>query len=337
MNYGIEEIEEFKAPSRKPWLVLFGAILIGLSAWLIARTWHDRERDPSAIAKVDASSKLKQVPEATSVPATSEKKVAEKPVEKRPPIDLKTSENPLKIDTGNPADAISKAEKLISKGDRLEARQVLMAAIKGASNEAVEKMLADLNMELAFLPYSMPEKVDHIVTRGDSLDKISKKYGVTVESIQIGNDLKNPNLIKAGDHLRVLDVDFTIEVSKSSHELLLLMNGEFFKRFKVGLGKFDKTPLGTFEVYDRITEPVWWRPDGKEIPYGHKENILGTRWMAIRATGDTPAVKGYGIHGTWDDPSIGKSESAGCVRMHNVDVEQLFNLVPIGTKVTIRE
>ena len=57
--------------------------------------------------------------------------------------------------------------------------------------------------------------------------------------------------------------------------------------------------------------------------------------MSIKATGKTPPVKSLGIHGTWDDDSIGKRESAGCVRMHNKDVEEVFALVPVGTPVQI--
>jgi LysM repeat protein len=331
MNYGIKEIDEFKAPSRKPWMVLLVFVLLGLAAWLSVTAWQGRERKPKpekVITPVVDSSAVTS----TTLPPTKQTK-------KRPPVNLK-AQSTLKP-SASVKEALARAKSLVSKGDRVGARQLLLAGLKSKPTEqertAIESELAVINVQLAFLPYDMPEKVDHVVKRGDSLDKMSKKYGVTVQSIQIGNDLKNPNLIKAGDHLRVLDADFSIEVSKGTHELLLLMNGTFFKRYKVGLGKFDKTPLGTFEIYDRIVEPVWWRPDGKEIPFGAKENILGTRWMAIRATGDTPAVRGYGIHGTWDEPSIGKSESAGCVRMRNAEVEELFNLVPWGTKVTIHK
>jgi lipoprotein-anchoring transpeptidase ErfK/SrfK len=48
-------------------------------------------------------------------------------------------------------------------------------------------------------------------------------------------------------------------------------------------------------------------------------------------------VSGYGIHGTWDEASIGKAESAGCVRMRNAEVEQLYTLLPNGTEVAIEE
>ena len=32
---------------------------------------------------------------------------------------------------------------------------------------------------------------------------------------------------------------------------------------------------------------------------------MGTRWMSLSATGDTPKLRGYGIHGTWEPETIG--------------------------------
>ncbi|MNN90056.1 putative L,D-transpeptidase YkuD [compost metagenome] len=43
----------------------------------------------------------------------------------------------------------------------------------------------------------------------------------------------------------------------------------------------------------------------------------------------------YAIHGTNDPDSVGKDESLGCIRMLKADVEELFDLLPRGTKVTI--
>ena len=137
--------------------------------------------------------------------------------------------------------------------------------------------------------------------------------------------------------MRVLKADFDIRVSVQSNDLIVSMGGEFFKRYPVGTGKYEKTPLGTFAIIEKIKKPVWWRPNGKEVPFGHPDNILGTRWMSLRATGETPDVRGYGIHGTWKEETIGKSESAGCVRLRNKDAEELFMIVPAGTPVTIGE
>ncbi|MNW66472.1 putative L,D-transpeptidase YkuD [compost metagenome] len=43
----------------------------------------------------------------------------------------------------------------------------------------------------------------------------------------------------------------------------------------------------------------------------------------------------YAIHGTNEPDSIGKDESLGCIRMKREDVEELFAMVPMGTKVQI--
>ena len=45
----------------------------------------------------------------------------------------------------------------------------------------------------------------------------------------------------------------------------------------------------------------------------------------------------YAIHGTLDVDSIEANESEGCIRMLKEDVEELFDLVPMGTVVKIRE
>ncbi len=43
------------------------------------------------------------------------------------------------------------------------------------------------------------------------------------------------------------------------------------------------------------------------------------------------------IHGTADTEVIGKPHSHGCIRMRNKDVIELFDMVPLGTKVYILE
>ena len=64
------------------------------------------------------------------------------------------------------------------------------------------------------------------------------------------------------------------------------------------------------------------------VPPDSPKNILGSRWMGI-------SEPGYGIHGTRDPDSIGQAVTAGCVRMLNEDVEELYAIVPIGTEIAI--
>ena len=64
------------------------------------------------------------------------------------------------------------------------------------------------------------------------------------------------------------------------------------------------------------------------MPAESPENILGSRWMGL-------SERGYGIHGTVDPKSVGQQVTAGCVRMLNSEVEELYTIVPAGTEVTI--
>ena len=64
----------------------------------------------------------------------------------------------------------------------------------------------------------------------------------------------------------------------------------------------------------------------------HAEHTIGSRWMGF-ATPQGPTS--YGIHGTVDADSIGKSESEGCIRLLKDDVEALFELIPEGGSVTV--
>ena len=52
------------------------------------------------------------------------------------------------------------------------------------------------------------------------------------------------------------------------------------------------------------------------------------RWISLG--------EGYGIHGTIEPDSVGKSESRGCVRMHDKDVEIVYDLLTIGSEVVIQ-
>lgn len=236
---------------------------------------------------------------------------------------------------------LAEAEALVGAEKPDKAREKLQAALDGVTGDdlrrKVEEKLGALNVELVRHPWPMPEKVDCGVQAGDSIRAIAQKHGTTVDLIVESNRLLRPDHIEPGDRLRVFNGKLAIAVNKTRNDLLLTCNGRFFKRYRVGTGKYGKTPVGTFAVSDRIKDPPWWRGDGKVVPFGDKENILGTRWLALKATGPTPEVKGYGIHGTWDAESIGKAESAGCIRLRNEEVEELFLLVPVGTEVRIEE
>ena len=108
---------------------------------------------------------------------------------------------------------------------------------------------------------------------------------------------------------------YRIIIDLSDRRLHLLQGDKVIRTFPVGVGRIaTETPRGEFHIINK--QPF---PGG---PYG-------VFWMGL-------SKPHYGIHGTNDESSIGKYVSKGCIRMHNHDVKELANLVPVGTQVTIR-
>jgi len=77
-------------------------------------------------------------------------------------------------------------------------------------------------------------------------------------------------------------------------------------------------------IVSKATYPTYYPPGGDPIPPG-PDNPLGSRWLGWYTR--------IGFHGTNSDWSIGHAVSGGCVRLHNADVERLFEITPIGTPV----
>jgi lipoprotein-anchoring transpeptidase ErfK/SrfK len=234
---------------------------------------------------------------------------------------------PKELVAAPPADDKLAAALALQKAGKLaEARAALLEL---ELTEPVVTALNEIDTQLLFTPTPAPQKVDHTVVAGDTLGKLAARYGTTVQLIRKANGLKG-DVIRLGDRLRIYRGQFAVEVNKTSNTLTVTDAGKFFKRYRVGTGQFAKTPAGEFKITSRIENPPWYRGDGKVVPFGDPENILGTHWLGL----DVP---GYGIHGTWETNSIGHQASAGCVRLLNGDVAELYTILPTGTPVTIHD
>ena len=172
------------------------------------------------------------------------------------------------------------------------------------------------------------ESQKYTVVKGDALIKIAKKFGTTVELLMKSNKLKDSR-IKPGLELKVSNAKYSIVVDRSQNILILKSNGDVLKIYNIATGKVEEspTPLGNFKIVNKLIKPTWYST-GAVVPPDSSENILGSRWMGI----DKP---GYGIHGTTQPESIGQHATAGCVRMINEEVEELYSIIPVGTEVII--
>lgn len=166
------------------------------------------------------------------------------------------------------------------------------------------------------------------VQPNDTLLKIAKKHGTTVELIKKMNGLTK-DIIIPGQKLKIAKAVFSIQIDKSENKLRLYANGELLKIYPVATGRNNSTPIGTFTIENKLENPTWYTA-GAVIPPDSPENMLGTRWLGF-------SLQSYGIHGTILPETIGTQDSEGCIRMLNEDVEELYSIVPLKTNVVVRD
>ncbi len=232
----------------------------------------------------------------------------------------------------------------LKKESYWKARTVALEALKLVPEasplwDKAAELLGQANTKLINSDVPCPKKVLYTIEPGDVLQKIARKYNTSMEQVLVSNKMpKDKYRLWAGNTLKIYLGDWKIKVSKKLHKLYLYDGDSLFKVYNIGIGKQDRTPVGKFKVTARIKEPDWYAPNGKIFAYGTKENVLGTRWIALKPTEESNKnLKGYGIHGTWDRESIGKARSNGCIRMLNEQVEELFRIIPLATPVEIIE
>lgn len=226
--------------------------------------------------------------------------------------------------------SLAKADAASGTGEFLAAKKLYIQAMAECQDsvklDEIKKKLEDTNMKILFSPVLDENSAEYIVQPNDALAKIAKKFNTTVELIKRANNLAS-DIIRVGDKLKVDTSKFSVAIDKSQNVLFLKRGDEVIRTYIVSTGKDNLSPAGTFKIENKIVGPTWFKT-GAVIAPDSPENILGSRWMGFD-------LKGYGIHGTTEPENLGKQVTLGCVRMGNEEVEELFDVIPVGTEVTV--
>lgn len=248
----------------------------------------------------------------------------------------------------NESAALAAARRQFESGQPLEARTALVALLKQSRSEAESAAIRDLLARIADVTLfsSRPVNGDalvevYTVQSSDRLARVVKKYDVPYEIVLRINGIADAGRISVGQRLKIPRGPFHATITKSQYRLDLYLQDVFVRSYRVGLGRENGTPTGEWRVRDRIANPTYYPPesatDRRVIAADDPSNPLGEYWIALEGiSGEAVGKRGFGIHGTIEPQSIGKSESMGCVRMLNDDVAWVFSaLQPGKSTVTI--
>lgn len=135
----------------------------------------------------------------------------------------------------------------------------------------------------------------------------------------------------------------TILVDPRNHHAYYVLSNDEAVRYGIGVGKAGFEWTGDAVIGRKAKWPRWTPPSemidrSPELEKyrngmdGGIENPLGARALYLFADGRDTL---YRLHGTPEWKSIGQSMSSGCIRFLNQDVVDLFNRVPVGTRVRV--
>lgn len=188
----------------------------------------------------------------------------------------------------------------------------------------------------------------------DTLSDIARRFNIGYEEIVRANPGVDPWLPKEGTPI-VLPTQFVLPDAPRNGIVINLAalrlyyfpvpkKGEPQKviTHPIGVGLVGwATPVGNTKVTGKRANPWWYPPasvrkehkeeDGEILPAKvapGPDNPLGQFALTL----DWPS---YLIHGTNQPYGVGIRASHGCIRLYPEDIAQLFDQIPVGTKVTV--
>jgi len=137
---------------------------------------------------------------------------------------------------------------------------------------------------------------------------------------------------------RTTEAPGTVIVQTSERFLYVVQGNNRAIRYGIGVGREGFQWSGLLKISRKAEWPDWVPPPEMiaRQPYlprfmaGGPGNPLGARAMYLGSTV-------YRIHGTNQPQTIGQTVSSGCFRLVNPDVIDLFDRIPVGTKVVVHQ
>lgn len=166
------------------------------------------------------------------------------------------------------------------------------------------------------------------VQQGERLEDIAQRYNIPWQLLAKINGIDDPQSLRPGERLKVMRGPFSAVLSLEKRQLTLLLgDGSYAGRFTVGIGREHPPQEGVYAVSDKVVNPVY-RGREQTIGAGDANNPLGARWIGLGSS--------LGIHGTNRPDTIGRTDLPGSISLNPRDAEDVYDILSVGSKVTVR-
>jgi len=172
----------------------------------------------------------------------------------------------------------------------------------------------------------------YMVKEGDTIESIATQYKITPELLRKLNCISDDRSIVADMELKVLRGPLDARIYPDFHELVIMMRDKYACRFPISVGSSYAGQAGNFIVQEKALNRGYQLAPGMEvIPPGDPNNPLGSQWIELSKEQGT-----IGIHGTNRPEQIGTTRrSAGFFGLRDKDITEVFDMLTVGSNVTI--
>jgi len=180
---------------------------------------------------------------------------------------------------------------------------------------------------------------DHLLEKpypvkpGETLDMIAQKYNVPWELLAKINGIRDRSAIQPGQKLKVVRGPFKARIDLSRYELTLFLQGRYAGRFRIGVGREFEINEGLYTVDEKQWNPAY---DGAAgfIPPGDPKNPYGG--FRILLANHAQTREQFSIHGTSDPRNVGAQPALGSICLGSPDIEDVYDILSVGSEVVIR-
>jgi hypothetical protein len=177
----------------------------------------------------------------------------------------------------------------------------------------------------------------YVTQQGETIETVAQKYNVPWELLARINGLIPPAAVTdsavkdrplpARMELKVVRGPFDAVVNLDRHELTLMLQGRYAGRFPIAVGRDQPTLEGSYTVREKAVNPTYYGPDGTTINPNDPRNPLGHAWIGL--------TDRIGIHGVNNPQAIGRSDNQGAIGVGDRDLQDLYGILSVGSRVTV--
>lgn len=197
----------------------------------------------------------------------------------------------------------------------------------GLRGEQREQLLELLDPLAGKVIYSSEHLLEspHIVRRGETLSEIADQYEVPWQLLQKINEVRDPEYPIPASALKVIRGPFHAVVDLSTNEITLKVQRMYAGRFPISVGRDPEPLAGEYQVREKTENHPYYAADGEMIAGDDPNNPYGRHWINL---GREVAIHGSSL--------TNENTDLGSISLSPKDADDIFSILSVGSKVTIR-